>query len=130
MQFVIPIDIEDALRQDLGAVLSYRVMAQPIPPDLMAGDVIVYALGGQRVSGVTNSYDVSVDCYASDEASAALMANEVVAAFNTLPVMETAYQYNEANGRVPYPNYDQRAPQLARRTFRGSVIVPGTRMRL
>lgn len=128
MQLIEPIDIEDALRIDLGANLPYRVMAQPIPPDLMAGDVIVYSLGGQKTSEVTNSYDVSIDCYAADEAAAVLMANEVYSVFNSLPVRETATQYNETRANIAYSNHDQRAPQLARRTFRGAAIVPGTRL--
>lgn len=129
MQVVSPIDIEDALRIDLADNLpDFRVMAQPIPPDLRGGDVVVYATGGARVSGASHEYDLSIDCYAVDDAEACAMACCVSGLFSTLPLLDTATQYSNAQARPPYPNADPRAPQLARYTFGATVISPGKRI--
>lgn len=129
MQVVKPIDIEDALRVDLAAQLpNYRVIAQPVPPDLKSGDVVIYATGGGRVSAASSEYGVSIDCYAVDEEEAGNIANSVHGVFSVLPLLSTAWQYNNATAITPYYNYDKRAPQLARYTFTGRVITPGERI--
>lgn len=131
MQVVRPIDIEDALRTDLAAKLANaRVMAQPIPPDLCSGDVVVYATGGARVSGASHEYDLSIDCYAANDADACDYANVVSGLISALPLLETTTQYSNAQARIPYPNYDPRAPQLARYTFGAMVVCPGERIEL
>lgn len=129
MQVVTPIDIEDALRVDLSAhLLEYRIMAQPIPPDLQHGDVVVYSTGGASMSAASTEYDVSIDCYAVDEAEAEAIAREVCGVFVSLPLRATQAQYNNASANPPYQNNDLRAPQLARYTFVGRVICPGERI--
>ena len=128
MQLCSPIDIEDALRIDLSALISgVRVFAPPIPPDLTANDVLVTSVGGARVSGASHEYDVSVDCYAANEAAAVALADEVHGMIVSLPLRSTATQYSNANAGTPYQNNDPRAPQLARRTFRATLVCPGTR---
>lgn len=129
MQVVSPIDIEDALRIDLAPLLAQcRVMATPIPPDLKADDVVLTSLGGARVSGASHEYDVGVDCYAEDEGAAVSLANEVHGVMCSLPLRDTSTQYSDVGANTPYQNNDPRAPQLARRTFRATVICPGTRI--
>lgn len=129
MQLANPIDIEDAMRIDLAALLDgCRVFAPPIPPDLMAGDVLVTRVGGDRVSGVSHAYDVSIDVYASDDARAVELANTAHGIVSSLPLRDTATQYSAATAGVPYENHDPRAPQLARQTFRASVICPGEKI--
>ena len=96
MQVVSPIDIEDALRIDLSALLSgFRVYCKPIPPDIKAGDVVIYPVGGARVSGASHDYDVSIDCYANDDADARAMVNEVHGATVSLPLRDTLTQYSD-----------------------------------
>lgn len=129
MQVVKPIDIEDALRVDLAAQLpNYRVMAQPVPPDLKRGDVVIYSTGGGNVSSASSEYSVSIDAYGIDEEEACNIARSVHGVFSALPLLSTVGQYNNATALPPYHNYDQRAPQLARYTFAGQVICPGERL--
>lgn len=129
MQLATPIDMENALRTDLAALDSaHRYYCKPIPPDLKAGDVVIYPAGGSRISAVSHEQDVSIDCYADDDADARAMANAVHGLVVSLPIRGTQQQYSNANANTPYPNQDPRAPQLARYTFRASVICPGTRI--
>lgn len=129
MQVVKPIDIEDALRIDLAALVDgFRFFAPPIPPTLRAGDVLITPLGDGRISAASNSYDVSVGVYAEDEESARQAANVVSGYVASLPLRETSTQYSNANvTNGPYMDNDPRAPQLARYSFRASVICPGER---
>lgn len=129
MQVVSPIDIEDALRIDLSALMGgVRFFAPPIPPDLAANDVLIERVGGGRVSGASHEYDVSVDCYASDDAEAVALSNAVHGLLVSLPLCDTSTQYSDVRANLPYANHDPRAPQLARQTFRASVISPGNRI--
>lgn len=128
MQVVSPIDIEDALRIDLSSFSDARFFAPPIPPDLSANDVLIERVGGGRVSGASHEYDVSIDCYASDEAEAAELSNAVHGILVSLPLRETSTQYSDVRANLPYANFDPRAPQLARQTFRATVICPGNRI--
>lgn len=129
MQVVSPIDIEDALRIDLASLVDeIRFFAPPIPPDLKAGDVLIERVGGYGVSGASHSYDVSVDCYAADDADAVQLADTVHGAVCSLPLRDTSTQYSDARANTPYSNHDPRAPQLARQTFRATVICPGNRI--
>lgn len=129
MQVVSTIDIEDALRVDLAAIMDgARFFAPPIPPDLKANDVLITRVGGARVSGVSHEYDVSVDCYADNEGDAVMLSNAVYGLVVSLPVRETTTQYSAARANTPYANHDPRAPQLARQTFRATVICPGNRI--
>lgn len=130
MQVVNPIDIEDALRIDLSALLgAYRFCCKPIPPDLKAGDVVIYPVGGAGVSGASHDYDVSIDCYANDDADAREMVNEVHGATVSLPLRDTSTQYSDVSANLPYSNDDPRAPQLTRYTFRATITSPGERIR-
>ena len=129
MQVVNPIDIEDALRIDLSDIRSgYRFFAPPIPSDLMDGDVLIQRVGGARVSGASHDHDVVVACYASGEAKAVEMANEVHGLIVSLPLRDTATQYSNANANTPYEDNDPRAPRLARQSFRATLTCPGTRI--
>ena len=129
MQVVSPIDIEDALRIDLSALDgNHRYFAPPIPSDLKAGDVLIERVGGARVCPASHEYDVSVDCYMVDDADAVLLSNVVQGLMTSLPLRDTSTQYSNVNAGMPYSNHDPRAPQLARQTFRATVICPGNRI--
>lgn len=129
MQVVKPIDIEDALRTDLSAIASgYRFFAPPIPQNLKSGDVLITRVGGSKISGASSAHDVSIDCYASTDAEGTSMANSVHALVTSLPLRSTQTQYSNANANLPYQNFDPRAPQLARYTFRATLTCPGQRI--
>lgn len=129
MQVVSPIDIEEALRIDLSALHgTARFFAPPIPPDLKANDVLIERVGGASVSAASHEYDVSVDCYAADDESAVELSNAVHGLLVSLPLRDTFTQYSDARANTPYANFDPRAPQLARQTFRATVICPGNRI--
>ena len=130
MQVVFPIDIEDALRTDLATLDSdYRFFAPPIPPDLKDGDVLITRVGGGGVSGASHDHDVSIDCYAADDATAAAMVDEVHGLVVSLPLRNTATQYSASSANLPYSNFDPRAPQLVRQTFRATLTCPGERIK-
>lgn len=129
MQVSYPIDIEDALRVDLAALnTDARFFAPPIPPDLKAGDVLIERVGGARVCPASHEYDVSVDCYADDDADAVELSNTVHGLIVSLPLRDTSTQYSNANAGAPYANFDPRSPQLSRQTFRATIVCPGTRI--
>lgn len=129
MQVCYPIDIEDALRIDLTALYEgARFFAPPIPPDLQANDVLIERVGGARICPASHEYDVSIDCYAENDAKAVELSNTVQGLLTSLPLRSTSQQYSNANAGVSYSNHDLRAPQLARQTFRATVICPGNRI--
>ena len=129
MQVVSPIDIEYALYVDLTQLMdSVRFFAPPVPPDLAANDVLIERVGGGRVSGASHEYDVSIDCYADTDEDAVELANAIHGLIVSLPLRATSTQYSDASANLPYANFDPRAPQLARQTFRATVICPGNRI--
>ena len=131
MQVVKPIDIADALRVDLSSIIDgARFMCTPIPPDLAAGDVVIESLGGTSASAASDVYDVTVGVYAATEAQAVDMANEINGVVASLPLRDTSTQYSSAATRKPYADHDPRAPQLARQSFRASIICPGIRIEI
>lgn len=129
MQVVKPIDVADMLRVELDAMnLGYRVYCSPIRPDLKAGDVVIMALGGSGVASSSHVYDLSIGCYATADVFAEAMADEIAGIIASLPLRDTATQFNTADISISYEDNDPRAPQLARRSFRASVIVPGAKL--
>lgn len=131
MQVSIPHDLETTLRADLAAILgaSVRVYMPPIPAQIQDCDTVIYPVGGDAVSAASDRYDVSIDVYAADYSTATEHANAVRAAISQLAVYESiaGVQYNEAGAGIPYDNYDPRAPEFTRKTFRAWVIMPGVK---
>ena len=128
MQIVKPIDIEDALRIDLAALLgqSYTVCAQPAPDDLSAGTVCVTCAGGAAQGVVANDYGIVIDCWGSTPAEAIELANLVHGYLFTLPIRVTSSAvYTTVNGNNPYLNPDPRRPILPRATFTANVGARG-----
>ena len=128
MQICAPIDIEDALRIDLAALMDARFFAPPIPPDLKSGDVLIERLGGIRVCPASHEYDVTVGCYADNDADAVALSNAVHGLVVSLPLQDTTTQYSNANANTPYSDFDPRAPRLSRQSFRATIICPGNRI--
>jgi len=128
MQVVRPIDIEDALRVDLGELAGDAIVcAQPAPDDLVAMTVCVVALGGGAQTQVSHEYDVSVDCWAATWAEAQALACEVAGIVASLPYRTptSGRHYVTASAMPPYINPDPRRPLLPRATFRATVGLRG-----
>lgn len=126
MQVVKPIDVEDALRIDLQALMpNARCFAQPAPPDIKPGDVMVTALGGSPASAATSVYDVSIDCWGADEGYAVDLANIAAGYVSSLPLRDTATEWKTARTNPPYINPDPKRPGIPRATFSASVIARG-----
>lgn len=134
MQVVSPIDIEDALRIDLGELMptmgdeAVAYCAPPAPDVLTPLAVCVTCLGGGQQSVVSHEYDLSVDCWADSYEEAVRLANKVQGIVSSLPYRTTASgrQYATADAMVPYLNPDPRRPLLPRATFRSTVGIRGT----
>ena len=127
MQVVTPIDVEDALRRDLAAILpAHRCFAPPAPDDLKAGDVMVTALGGTAVTHAVIAHDVAVDCWGHDEAEAAQVAATVSGAIGSLPLLDgTETEWKTARANAPYVNPDPKRPTLPRYSFNAEVSARG-----
>lgn len=131
MSYLMPLDIEDALRIDLGTAaglggFSCAFGAPPTPKDL--GTTLPYArierLGGIRNSLVVDEHDVAVDVWADDWASAQEAANKVVGLLCGLPYAddELDHDYMDAYiNALPYNNPDPDHPDLPRVSFNATV---------
>lgn len=127
MQLVAPIDIEDALRQDV-VLLGVETFAPPAPDSLVPPCVCFESLGGTSQTPVSHEYDVSVDCWASTEAEAMALANTVCGLVCSLPIQELQsgrqYVTSDVNA-TPYLNPDPLRPIVPRATFRVTVSIRG-----
>ena len=130
MQITKPNDIEDCLRSDIGAILTrlgYNVIcfAPPAPDDVKPDSVCFTSTGGVPVAPVAYSHGVSVDCWASTDAEAMQLANDVCGIIGALTFYETegVYPYTEVN--MPYLNPDPNRPLLPRATFNANVTLRG-----
>lgn len=127
MQLVKPIDIENALRLDVGELLpGVLCCAQPAPDDLHAGTVCFSVKGGSELTAVANSYGVAVDCWASDYGNALELANDVCGAIQRLAILGGSHAvYKTVQVNTPYPNPDPLRPTLPRATFNVQVGARG-----
>lgn len=134
MQLVAPIDIEDALRIDLGELDgSAHYFAPPAPDDLTAGSVQVMSVGGAPQTEVSNEHDVRVDCWAATEAAAFILANRAAGLIASLPMRTPASGRTYTTARLdalPYLNPDPNRPLLPRVSFRAAVGTRGESIEL
>lgn len=128
MQIVEPIDIEDALRIDVGGLLDgIECFAAPAPDDLKAGSVEFRELSGFAETAVSHGYDLSIDAWAATPGAAMALANKVQGIVNSLPLREFASGrcYATATARTPYQNPDPKRPLIPRCTFMATVGIRG-----
>lgn len=129
MQVVRPIDIEDALRVDVGEFVPAGVAccAPPAPDALTPNTVCFTALGGGAQTAVSHEYDLSVDCWADTFAGALALADEVQGIVASLPYRTptSGRCYVTSDPMVPYLNPDPRRPLVPRATFRATVGIRG-----
>lgn len=126
-QLTRPRDVEDALRLDVGELVSAHCCAQPAPDDLKADTVCFCVLGGSPQSVVSHEYRVAVDCWASSWEQAITLANEVAGIVSSLPVRELGHEWKTSNlNAMPYLNPDPYRPTLPRASFSADVSLRGT----
>ena len=130
MQVVAPIDVEDALRADLSALLPGMRCYAPPPHDVAAGDLMVTRTGGAPSTAVTHEHDVSVDVWAATDADAMAMADEACGAVASLPLRDTSVEWKAVRAMVPYPNPDPDRPLLSRATFTATLTCRGNPIRI
>lgn len=111
-----PIDIADAIQQALNAA-NIRSGAAPLPRDIPDPFCFVVPTGGTS-QGVIDSHSVSVDVYASTDASA---TNAALDAIKEIRGMESksyldSFVYGVETG-IPYNNPDPDHPTMPRVTF-------------
>lgn len=121
-------DVEDAIRQDLGAILTdYTVIAPPIPDSL--GNslplLVVYRLGGGRDDIVVEEHDISIDVYASRWSTAQDAANVAVAVLlglaDSVELASGVDWLDTDINALPYNNPDPRHEDIPRVTFSAMV---------
>lgn len=128
MQIVEPIDIEDALREDLSQLLpNVSFHSSPAPDDLTANSVAFTVLGGGPASPVSHDYDLSVDAWGETPGKAMTLARHVQGIVASLPVREfpSGRDYKTASANVPYNNPDPNRPLIPRCSFSATVGLRG-----
>lgn len=129
MQIVQPIDIEDALRVDVGEYASgFLCCAQPAPDDLEPGTVCFMAVGGSSATEVSHEYSVRVDVWERTDADAIASANYIAGVIASLSLRDPASgrHYLDAQiNAIPYLNYDPLRPTMPRASFRVEVALRG-----
>lgn len=130
MRYLIPIDIEDALRVDVSTAaalggFSFSMAAPPTPTDLGASlpYVLVERMGGTRESLVIDEHVVAVDVWDNDWADAHKTANEVLGVMFSLPETEGLSQdyLDVAVNAFPYDNPDPDHEDIPRVSFTAHV---------
>lgn len=126
MQIVAPVDVEDAIREDVGALVAAKCCAPPAPDDLRPNTVCFTSLGGRAQTEVSHIYRISVDCWASTDAEAVALACEVAGIVSSLPVRKLAHEWKTSSlNATPYLNPDPLRPTLPRATFAADVSLRG-----
>ena len=130
MQVVAPIDVEDALRLDLSALLPAMRCYAPPATDVRPRDLMVTRTGGAPASAVTHEHDVSIDVWASSDAEAVSLADAACGVVGSLQLRETATEWKGARTMTPYLNPDPDRPLLSRATFTATLTCRGSSIEL
>ncbi len=122
MQWIMPVDIEDILRQDLDAIYhaaeitGIRFVAPPLPPELgeIPQETIaeIRRVGGDRTDLVIDRHSISIDVYAETWQTATYEANRLAAIIEALPYQnETQVRYERTEiTTLPYALPDTSNP--------------------
>lgn len=132
MQIVKPIDIEEAVAQELAAVLppGVEVTAYPPPDSFSATTVSVYSLGSFEQSPVSDAYDIVAYVWAPTYTQAYEAAFRVCGAIRALRFNASHTHFNTSEARAPYEDPDPERQTLKRCTVRATVGVRGEGMTL
>ena len=127
MQIVKPIDIEEAVAQELAAVLppGVEVTAYPPPDSFSATTVSVYSLGSFEQSPVSDAYDIVAYVWAPTYSQAYATAFEVSGAIRALRFNARHTHFNTSEARAPYEDPDPERKTLKRCTVHATVGARG-----
>lgn len=130
MDVITPIDIEDALHDDLDGLGGVRVYAPPLPDDFdeHLPAALVMNAGGGRHDMVVDEHDVIVSVYGATWAKATDAARKLAAYAAALPYDDTTsirYQDVELNAGVT-DDPDPAHPSIPRVRFTITVTTRAT----
>ena len=128
MQIVIPIDVEQALADELDARMTNAVHAAPAPDNISAGTIVVQALGGTQQSAVSDLFDVVAYCYADIYGAAMALGADVCGQIRAIQLngpLVAGVEWTTADAHAPYDDPDPDRPTLRRATVRATVAARG-----
>ncbi len=121
-----PLDIENVMRECIGAQVAYPCSAPPIPQDLEPPRIVFARTGGSSSDLVVDSSSVIVHCYGGTWADAMDEANEVAGAVKALPYLDNPVTASVLN-TLPYNNYDPQHPDVPRVSFSAIITTRSER---
>ena len=115
-------DIEDALQEFLNSK-NYQACAQPVPPDLAAGQTVIYRTGGTEQTFVSENHYVYFDVYHETDAQAMELANTLTGEVRELvgEFLGDVPCYTSEVTTLPYLNPDTRHESLSRVSFGAEI---------
>ena len=128
MQIVIPIDVEQALADELDARMTNAVHAAPAPDNISAGTIVVQALGGTQQSAVSDLFDVVAYCYADIYGAAMALGADVCGQIRAIQLngpLVAGVEWTTTDANPPYDDPDPDRPTLRRATVRATVAARG-----
>lgn len=128
MQIVIPIDVEQALADELDARVTNAVHAAPAPDNISAGAIVVQALGGTQQSAVSDLFDVVAYCYADTYGAAMALGADVCGQIRAIQLngpLVAGVEWTTTDANPPYDDPDPDRPTLRRATVRATVAARG-----
>ena len=128
MQIVIPIDVEQALADELDARMTNAVHAAPAPDSISAGAIVVQALGGTQQSAVSDLFDVVAYCYADTYGAAMALGADVCGQIRAIQLngpLVAGVEWTTTDANPPYDDPDPDRPTLRRATVRVTVAARG-----
>ena len=128
MQIVIPIDVEQALADELDARMTNAVYAAPAPDNISAGAIVVQALGGTQQSAVSDLFDVVAYCYADTYGAAMALGADVCGQIRAIQLngpLVAGVEWTTTDANPPYDDPDPDRPTLRRATVRVTVAARG-----
>lgn len=128
MQIVIPIDVEQALADELDARMTNAVHAAPAPDNISAGAIVVQALGGTQQSAVSDLFDVVTYCYADTYGAAMALGADVCGQIRAIQLngaLVAGVEWTTTDANPPYDDPDPDRPTLRRATVRATVAARG-----
>lgn len=128
MQIVIPIDVEQALADELDARMTNAVHAAPAPDNISAGAIVVQALGGTQQSAVSDLFDVVAYCYADTYGAAMALGADVCGQIRAIQLngpLVAGVEWTTTDANPPYDDPDPDRPTLRRATVRATVAARG-----
>ena len=128
MNLTKPVDIEEALRLDVGPHLAgVTVCGSPAPDDLAPLTVCFESIGGGAQSDVSYEHGLVAYAWSATPAEALSLALDVCGLLGSLPfrAAPSGVIYTTCEADVPYPDPDPDRPTIPRATVRATIGVRG-----